>query len=413
MAQSVSGGVTLQQQDNGRAVLRSAGMAPKAKEAQADAVLNAFRAVLYDGVPGLQNGAPMLVGQNKSFDYRFFDTQYRRYLLSDPVKLSEDKIQGERRVTMEVAIDLEGLKKAVCSGGCTLSPVWKDQVDPGAKTSVAPMAAVRPSIVVIPYAYDSAADFQDMADLVSGSPTARAAVNAVAARFGDKGYVTKDFITLLQNSDMGALTSSGAQTDVLTEIVRQLPGDITVTVDAVVEPRGESSQCTLNLKAVERQTGDQLATQSFVSGRYKGVSGSKLVAHAVEMMNDDFFTQLDAAFKRRMDEGLPMVVEFQLGESVSDWDFDTPVPASGEDFKTWLSDWLRDHSQNRAYDRSAATDKYVRASINVPLWDSDTNRPYGPDSFASALRRALRKVLADEYDVKVTEMGQRLVVTIK
>lgn len=294
-----------------------------------------------------------------------------------------------------------------------MAPAWHERVNPTAATSQAPVAAVRPSIVVIPYSPVTGADFKSMAELAADSPVARSAVNAVASRFGEKGYVTKDYITLLQNSETAAITSSGTQSDALTEIVRQLPGDITVTVDAIIKPSGDYNQCTLNLKAVERQTGDQLAAQSFTSGRYKNsVSAPKLVSHAVEMMQDEFFNQLDESFKRRMARGLSMVIEFQLAESVNDWDFDSPTPGSGDDFKVWLSDWLRDHSQDNAYERSAATDKYIRATISVPLWDTVANHAYGPDSFASAVRKALRKVLDDEYGVKVTEMGQRLIVTI-
>lgn len=412
MAQSFSESVALQREDGPNVILRAVGIAPKSKEAQTEAIKNAFMALFYEGVPGLKNAVPMMVGQNRNFDDRFFSTQYINYLSAEPIKISEDKFQGQRRVLIELTTNTDRLKKAIASGGCSLSPVWKEKVEAASMTSQAPMAALKPSIVVIPYVPDAKADFEAMADYLTQDPAARSAITAVASRFGNHGYVTKDFMTLLQNSEMGALTSSGTQSDIMSDIVRQLPGDIIVTVDAIKNKDGEYSQCTINLNAVERQTGDQLASQRFVSGRYKIDDAPRLAAHAVEMMKDDFFSQLDQSFKRRIDEGLSMVMEFQLGESVSDWDFDMPFPSSKDDFKSWLSDWLRDHSQDRAYDRSLATDKFIRASIKIPLWDSDSNRPYGPDSFASQLKKAIRKALADEYDVKVTEMGQRLIVTI-
>ncbi len=97
---------------------------------------------------------------------------------------------------------------------------------------------------------------------------------------------------------------------------------------------------------------------------------------------------------------------------MSDWNFDSPIPSSGDDFKEWLSDWLRLNSQYGAYDRSASTDKFIRASVKVPLWDNDANRPSGPDEFSSKLRRDVCKILDDEYGVKATEMGQKLIISI-
>lgn len=387
-------------------------MAQKGKEAQTEAVKNAFRVLLYDGIPGFHDGAPMMATRDKSFDYRFFDNQYIRYLTAEPVKVSEEKVQGQRRVIMLVSINTDGIAKAIKSAGAQLSPVWRGKVDQTAMTSQAPVAAVKPSIVVIPYMSDHGADFSDMAEYVGAEPSVRAAINAVASRFASKGYVTKDFVTMLQTSETSSLTSVGTQTDIVTEVVRQLPGDIIVTVDSRISSDGDYSRCELDLNAVERQTGDRLAAQGFNSGRYKLKDTSRLAAHAVEMMQDDFFSQIDRAFKKRIDEGLTMVVEFQLSESVNDWNFDDPIPSTGEDFKVWLSDWMYSNSQDRAYDRSAATDKFILATIKVPLWDTDTNRPLGPDVFASKLRRAVSKALGDEYGVKATELGQRLLITI-
>lgn len=403
---------SFESKDGENVTIRSWGEALKGKEAQIEAVKNAFRALLYEGIPGLNNAAPMMTNIDNSFDYRFFDNQYKRYLVSDPEKLFEEKVMGQKRAMMLVSIDTEGLKKAIRSAGASLSPYWQDGADSASKRHQAPMPVIRPSIVVIPYMKDSKADFSLMAEYMADQPVVRSAINAVVSKFGANGYVTKDLVVLLQNSETSSLLASGSQSDVATEIVRQLPGDIIVTVDAQIKIDGDYRQCNLALNAVERQTGDQLASQSFTSGRYRINDNPRLVAHAVDLMQDDFFSQLDRAFKRRIEEGLSMVVEFQLDQSVSDWNFDSPIPSSGDDFKVWLSDWLRSNSQDGAYSRSASTDKFIRASVKVPLWDKDANRPFGPDEFASKLRLAVSNALDDEYGVKATEMGQRLIISI-
>lgn len=388
------------------------GRAQKSKEAQTEAVKNAFRALLYEGIPGLNDSVPMMARPDNSFDYRFFNNQYIRYLVSDPLKLSEKKTNGEKWVKMRVSIDTDGLKKAIRSAGASLSPLWREGLEATSIGRKAPMAVTRPSIVVIPYMGNTGADFSAMAEYMSDHPVVRSAVNAVVSKFGANGYVTKDLVAMLQNSETSSLIASGAQSDVTTEIVRQLPGDIIVTVDAMINNDGDYRQCNLALNAIERQTGNHLASHSFTSGRYRIDDNSRLVAHAVDMMQNDFFSQLDRAFRRRIEEGLPMVVEFQLAQSVSDWNFDSPVPSSGVDFKDWLSEWLRSHSHEGAYDRSAATDKFIRASVTVPLWDREANQTSGPDEFASKLRHAVIKTLDGEYGVKAIEMGQKLIITI-
>lgn len=411
-AHAFTGTVKFERKDGTGITLQASGMAAKAKDAREEAVKNAFKALFYEGIDGLNDGVPLLIEKNKSFDYRFFDTQYTHFLTDTPISILEEKTQGQRHARMEVTINIEKLKKTATSGGCILSPQWKvadsDNTGESKITSVA-----KPSIVVIPYMSETDADFEAMAECIKDNPVARSAVNAVSTHFSKMGYQTKDFVTLLQNSKTGDLTSSGAQTDVMTEVARQLPGDVVVTVKAVIDSNGESSQCTLNLKAVERHTGHQLAIQDFTSGRYRSSDEEKLVTHTVDMMPADFFSQLDRAFKRRLEEGLAIVVEFQLSSSVSDWDFDSPIPSSGDDFKTWLGIWMRQHAQEGSYVRTAATDKYISNSIKIPLIGLSDGHSSGPDIFASKLKESVRKVLDDEYGVKITEMGQKLIVTIE
>lgn len=393
-------------------ILHSIGIASKAKEAREEAIKNAFRTLFYDGIPGLSDGIPLLTEKNKSFDYRFFDSQYPKYINSDPTIISDEKHNGQRHVVLEVSINIEKLKKAALSGGCNISPRWETSESTIPATSVTSMA-IRPSIVVIPAMQNPDADFEAMAEYVKDNSIIESAINAVATNFSKMGYTTKDFATLLQNSKTAALTSSSAQTDVITELVRQLPGDVVVSVDAEIDSNGELSSCRLYLKAIERQTGDQLALQEFISGRYRSSDFRRLVTHAVDKMPDDFFHQLDNSFQNRIKDGVNIIVEFQLGSSVSDWDFDSPLTSSEEDFKSWLSKWMRENCIRNSYTNVSATDKFIRCTMKIPLWDSTKNQAAGTDTFATSLKSSLLKALDNEYGVKVTEMGQRLIITIE
>ena len=235
----------------------------------------------------------------------------------------------------------------------------------------------------------------------------------MAEAFHNQGFNTRDFVTQLQNSKNADVLRAGSQADDATMMVQQLPGDIVVTVGISAQTNGNTTRVSLNTGAVERQTAGRLATKTFASGYYHTTDTTFLVREAIKQIENDFFKQLQASFEQMINKGREVQLDINLSETVSDWDFDQDSPESGEYFKDALDDWLRENAFHGVYDMSQSTDKYIRASINVPLWNAARNRSYTLSNFGSDLRKFFKKQLGENYKANVTAMGQSMTIMIE
>ena len=401
--------VTLEGQSGGEVTLISAAVAPKAKDAETMAVKQAFFALIDRGVEGIQSGQPILSTQSKEFNYTFYkDQKYLNYLTSTPLKLDESKIGNNKRVNMKVTINLAKLKSDLMAAKLAVSPAWQDQK----KTTAT--ASLNPTIVVVPYVPTGEEDsFEGMKKYMDSNPAIKYAVNAVSSQFAAHGYKTRDLATMLSNSKNDDIMHSGAQSDAKTLVIQSLPADIVATVNLDLFKDGSKGQCTITLDAVERQTAGKLCSTTFSSGQYMTTDYIALTDHALKKIEKKFFNQMQDAFAQMVEKGRELKIEFLLGETVIDWDFDTDTPAAEENFKDELEEWMRTTSHHGVYDMSQSNDKFIAASINIPLWDAAKGRSYSINNFTSALRKFLKGQLGDAYKAGISSMGQKLIVTIE
>ena len=408
-AQNFSDNVSLEGSEGDIVAIKASASHEKKKEAEILAMKSAFNAILHSGVEGLKNGQPMIVGDSKAYDYRFFhENRYIQYMSQEPKKLNNDKIKGNNLTTVVVYINLKGLKAELLRNKLPLSPAWAD-----AKAANA-TAALNPTIVVVPNTTaETGYSFEAMRNIIEKDPVQRYAIDRVAEEFQKHGFKTRDFVSQLQNAKTSSFLREGTQTDDATMLVSQLPGDIVVTVDCIVETLyGGTSVAELNIRAVEKQTAGRLATKTFASGQYHTTEHARLADYAIKNITADFFTQLQDSFDAMVKKGREVNMELSLAESV-DWDFDSDAPASGEFFKDALEDWLRENSFQSVYNMNASTDKYIALSVNVPLWDTEKNRSFTLSNFGSNFRKFLKSHLGEDYKPKITSMGQKMMITIE
>ena len=131
------------------------------------------------------------------------------------------------------------------------------------------------------------------------------------------------------------------------------------------------------------------------SGEYITSDATQIVDYALAKMNKEFFRQLSDAFNSMVENGREVSLEFNLGPNVADWDFDQETPLTGEDFKDALEDWLRETSLHDNTRMAENTDKFIAASINIPLW------------------KFMKQHLGDEYKASAKAMGQKIIVIIE
>lgn len=409
-AQNYSDNVTLVQQNGNNVTLLATGIGEKKKEAAEHATKSAFNVLFHSGIPELKNGVPMVAVTRKDFDYRFFsEARYINYLVGEVETVDTEKISGVYRATVRVTINLKSLGAELQRNQLSLSPGWSDA------KAVNATAALNPTIVIVPYT--TAADgysFEAMRKKVESSRINRYVIDRLAEEFQHHGYKTRDFISQLQNSKNSSLLRMDTQTDEATMLVQQLPGDIVVTAEVVVNTDvSNNSECTLNLRAVEKQTNGRLATAPFSSGKYMTTDSMRLADHAIKNIQDDFFSQLQASFEDMIKKGREVFVEIGLSQSVTDWDFEQDCPATGDYFKDALDEWLREHAFQGVYDMSNSTDKFVNIRLNIPLWNMERNRSYTLSNFGSDMRKFFKEQLGDDYKASTTAMGQKLVITIE
>lgn len=407
-AQNYSNEVTLVQGDDNSVTVLATAVDDKKKDAASLAAKSAFHTLFHSGVPGVKNGVPMIAVERSDYDYRFFsESRYINYIGSEIETVNSDKIGGKYRVTVKLTIQLKSLCADLEHNNMVMNPGWSDA------KAVKATAALNPTIVIVPDILSGDADFEQMRKKVAESQVCRYAIDRLSGEFQKQGFKTRDFISQLQNLKTSSLLTMDSQTDEATMVVQRLPGDIVVYVEVAVNTNGNKSNCTMNLRAVEKQTNSKLSTVPFSSGEYITTDSLKLVDYTVKRIKKDFFDNLQASFEDIIKKGREVFVEIGLSQSVTDWDFEQDAPATGDYFKDSLDEWLREHAFQGVYDMSNNTDKYINIRVNIPLWNIEKNRSYTLSNFSSDIRKFLKTQLGDEYKPSVVAMGTKLIITIE
>ena len=408
-AQNYSTNVTLVEENGNNVTLEATAIADKKKEASELAVKSAFHTLFHCGVEGLKNSIPLVTQERKDYDYRFFnESRYINYMSGGIAEISNDKVGGKARVKVRVTIQLKSLMADLERNKLVLSPGWSDA------KAVNATAALNPTIVIVPNVRSGEADFNAMRNELNARPSLKIVIEKLAGEFGKNGYKTRDFVTQLQNSKINQILTLDTQSDEKTKVAQMIPGDIVVTVDVMVNTKDKkSSECLVTIKAVENQTNGNLASAAYTSGLYMTTDTVQLADYALKKISKEFFTGLNKAFEDMVKKGHEIVLDLALSQSVSDWDFEQEAPGGSDYFKDALDEWLRAHSFQGRYDISTSTDKYIHATVNIPLWNVEKNRSYTISNFGSDVKKFLREQLGDMYKPTVTALGQKLVVTVE
>lgn len=406
-AQNYSNEVTLVQQDGDAITVLAAAVADKKKEASLLAAKSAFHTLFHSGIEGVKNGAPMIAVERPDYDYRFFsESRYINYISSEVQTVNDAKIGGKYRVTVKLTIQLKSLCTDLEHNQMAISPGWTDS------KAVKATAALNPTIVIVPDMTDGS-DLETLRKKVLDDPTLKYAINKLADEFGRHGYTTQDAFVLLQNRINSAMMNMDTQSDLTTQLLQGIPGDIVVNVDMQMYTENRQSECRLTLKAVEKQTGNILSTVPFPSGRYITTEYIKLVDYAIKQIKGDFFSTLQTKFEDIIKQGRTVVIDMNLSQTVTDWDFDQDSPATGDTFKDALTAWLEAHCHQSVPNMTLDTDKVLQVRMNIPLWNLEKNKAYTLSNFSSDLRKFFKTQLGDDYKASVIARGQGLNVIIE
>ena len=265
--QSYSGDVEFLSNIQGVVVVRTTGIHEKKKEASEMAIKSAFYAYFFSGISGLNNGLPLIGegGQEKFKDYfsRFFEGgRYFNFVRKEELMEEPERLRSK---------DYKAVVRLTFSNDALLRDMEMNQVVL-TRTDVVPKTIELPSIMVVPYRKGN----ETFADLLQGDSDRRVAVSVIQKSFINKGVNTNDFEAKYRSIERRALHQADSRTSPDAELLKNSGSDVYVEVDLIKDITAEGARVTMNLKAYETSSGATLASETYISKRFKTNATDKL-----------------------------------------------------------------------------------------------------------------------------------------
>lgn len=269
----------------------------------------------------------------------------------------------------------------------------------------------QPNVIVVPYTTEG----QDVRKILDNNRMVLNAISKVKEEFNNRGFNTKDFITLLQASKRNDVISAvaGTKTDPVKDLVLESKADISVTVNVFVNSHADgSSEVNLILQAAEAISGESFANKSYTSDKFRTTDSLSLAARALGKINDDFFTLIQNGFNDMMETGRNLNVRIELGAN-SELNPYSEM-STGNDLEMELTNWLDNNAYGGNYEINS-TDNIIDISMKVPIYDQITGKPYAINKIRTPLINFLKSLLTSQNHTAKTKQssGQQISIIIE
>ena len=247
----------------------------------------------------------------------------------------------------------------------------------------------QPNIIVVPYTTEG----QDVRQILENNRMMSNAISKIKEEFNNRGFNTKDFITLLQASKRNDIVSetTGAKTDPVKDLVLESKADISVKVKVfVIQHEGGVAEVNLELEAAEALSGESFANASYTSDKFRTADSLGLANRALSKINDDFFTLIQNGFNMMMETGRNLNIRIELGAN-SELDPYSEMN-TGNDLEMELTNWLDNNAYGGNYEINSS-DKVIDISMKVPIYDQLTGKPYAVNKIRNPLIKFLKSIL--------------------
>lgn len=379
--------------------LRSSGQAEKKKEALAMAEKSALYTLIHVGIDGV-NGGKAHCPENTDYDRRlFYENRYNTFLVSSNDLETYRKVGNEYRAEVEVTFSYATLLKDIERNfpGST----------PGGATSIENL----PTITIVPFI----AQGENQLSVLEGTSLRRSCAASVTSMFSKKGYLTKDYLSMVRNANNNDILMMGTQSDAVTKMLQNSGADVKVEV-RVSYSKGATnlSSAVVEITAIEAFTSTTLASVK-LSGQSRGdstyVVDQIIESNANNQKRNLFFKELNNAFTTIANAGVEVNINMGISNNIDDWTFDDDLP-NGKNFKEELEQWLQSVAVNGNARMDMNNEKYIGISVRVPFYD-ENKKTYKVSGFRAALRKYLKQLLGDDYTAKIVSEGQKITVTIQ
>lgn len=377
--------------------LRCSGLGDNKKEALVMAQKSALYALLHVGVEGVNNGQPLWAIVDEDYDRRMFDEDRYATVVASCQDLGKySKVDGKVRAEVEATFYLQPLMKAAGVVGANVGTV--------ARTNL-------PSITIVPFVKQD----ENQMEVLEGNSLNRVAASGVEMMFSKRGYLTKNYKTMIQNLQNNDILLQGSQSEAVEKMLQNAGTDVKVVVrsNQSVGSTGIVT-VTVEMTAVEAFTSTTLASVKLM-GQNRGdsllVLEQTLNAKANQQKRNSFFQQLQNAFNAIAINGLEVEVSMVIDQNVDDFSFEDELD-NGSIFKDAFEAWLRQVAVNGNERISMSSEKYLGATLRVPYFD-EKGQSYKTSGFHVALRKQMAELLGDDHVAKIEVMGQKVIVTIQ
>ena len=377
--------------------LRCSGLGDNKKEALVMAQKSALYALLHVGVEGVNNGQPLWAIVDEDYDRRMFDEDRYATVVASCQDLGKySKVDGKVRAEVEATFYLQPLMKAAGVVGANVGTVVRTNL---------------PSITIVPFVKQD----ENQMEVLEGNSLNRVAASGVEMMFSKRGYLTKNYKTMIQNLQNNDILLQGSQSEAVEKMLQNAGTDVKVVVrsNQSVGSTGIVT-VTVEMTAVEAFTSTTLASVKLM-GQNRGdsllVLEQTLSAKANQQKRNSFFQQLQNAFNAIAINGLEVEVSMVIDQNVDDFSFEDELD-NGSIFKDAFEAWLRQVAVNGNERISMSSEKYLGATLRVPYFD-EKGQSYKTSGFHAALRKQMAELLGDDHVPKIEVMGQKVIVTIQ
>lgn len=389
--------VSFESESDGKGTFTSVGFGEKKSDAETNAIKSLFHTLLFTGVSGVNDDAPLVTESKPGYTNSFFNSQarYTGYLIECEAAGDASKVGGKYQRNYKITIRLKQLINDVKRNtGGNKKPATIPQ-----STRLAPTLQASPKIIVVPFAQDE----ESYQAILNSNFDLRAAVNEVEKGFQELNIETENILSAPKSSQRRAEFETDAASSNDKELLRSTDADVYVVVDIKKNTTAEGTSIALILKAYETATDNNWGSQNSWTKPNKNADISYLCALAVKAYLPDFLKQIEKNFMQPASVVIEFSVLNETGITMRD------RLKNGKRLSAFISEWLEENAYNGEYhlqgvvDESAIFDDVLMPRVDKKGKKMNTNK------FAEALSDALYEA---GVDTEIKTAGNNIMITI-
>ena len=389
--------VSFESESDGKGTFTSVGFGEKKSDAETNAIKSLFHTLLFTGVSGVNDDAPLVTESKPGYTNSFFNSQarYTGYLLECEAAGDASEVGGKYQRNYKITIRLKQLINDVKRNtGGNKKPATIPQ-----STRLAPTLQASPKIIVVPFAQDE----ESYQAILNSNFDLRAAVNEVEKGFQELNIETENILSAPKSSQRRAEFETDAASSNDKELLRSTDADVYVVVDIKKNTTAEGTSIALILKAYETATDNNWGSQNSWTKPNKNADISYLCALAVKAYLPDFLKQIEKNFMQPASVVIEFSVLNETGITMRD------RLKNGKRLSAFISEWLEENAYNGEYhlqgvvDESAIFDDVLMPRVDKKGKKMNTNK------FAEALSDALYEA---GVDTEIKTAGNNIMITI-